>query len=258
MINKPVSFFGAQGGGIDYTIDEDTFDFVLAPLLVGPLEAREYVVLISNALVGSTDPATPAFDTGVLPGGASVRIIGAGMAARIQGAGGAGGDGGRNDVIFFVEIVGNIGWAIYGGGGGGGQGANPGAGGAILGGSASSPGDAGTRNAPGVGGATVNNVESSNGADEPASNGSAGGTGVFARVDVTIEDIAVWGGGGGGAGGNSTGEDSNLEPGGTGGAKGAAGDSNSYASGGAAGAAIDMNGNTLTQEGTNDVQGAII
>lgn len=255
MIVKPVTFFGGQqGGAVDYVIQADVFDFVLATNLPSPLSAREYVVWIANCVVGASSPATRAFSTGTLPGGASVRIIGIG-AGRIEGAGGPGGKGGVE--LVFLPPPANDDLFYYGSGGGGGQGAVPGAGGLggtlSSGGSVGQPGSPGTRNAPGAGGPAPFLGSPGFGGAVAAQNGGAGGVGLFATCDVAIVDLELWGGGGGGAGGGGV-----DVPGAAGGAAGVAGGSNSEASGGAAGAAADMNGNTLTVEGSSDVQGAEI
>jgi hypothetical protein len=96
-----------------------------------------------------------------------------------------------------------------------------------------------------------------------ASVGSAGGIALDMQGDVTIQDLEVFGGGGGGGGSGSVypgNPELTAGAGGGPGTAGAAGENGPFfngAAGGGAGAAIARNGHTLTQVGTNTIQGAI-
>lgn len=79
------------GDDVDLSITENQLNYVLSDHLVFS-ETREYSVLIDTGVyIGSNDVNIPAFDTGVVPAGVSIRLI---IKGSIRGMGGKGGAGG--------------------------------------------------------------------------------------------------------------------------------------------------------------------
>lgn len=111
----------------DFIIANDQSNFNLADNLV-PTEAREYTVIIEpNVRITSTSTGNPAFDTGVFPVGASLKIINQGFIYGTGGLGGSGGavpvnggDGGLGLNLQVDTVIDNLLGNIGGGGGGGG------------------------------------------------------------------------------------------------------------------------------------------
>ncbi len=191
---------------------------------VGEVIVECYIA--AGVVVGSADTASPAWQTGAWPDGATLRLINQG---RVAGAGGPGGSGYAEDsgvefparigrdggvglrAVYALEVD-NAGGVIAGGGGGGGGGGDPDAGG-------SGGGGAGDR--PGAGGAALTSA------------GASGAPGTLLA---------------GGAGGEPAGGP--AAAGGDGGDPGQAGAS-ATAAGGAAGSAIDGADNvTFTNAGS--------
>lgn len=231
LIASHLSGFGAGSGNRIVDITTNQVDYNLFVALGSPTGAQEIVVTINSGVnVTASSTSTPAFDTGPLPAGSTLRIINNG---RIQGAGGRGGNGGQpaspgqsafpGGIALNLTLdttIDNGSGQIWGGGGGGGGGA----GGAASG----SGGGGGAGQVPGAGGS--GNAAGSAGTSE------AGGAGGLTAAD-------------GGTGGNP-------------GAAGAAGQStgSSGGAGGAAGKAVALNGHTVTWlagSGSPNVKGPV-
>lgn len=249
VVNQRAGFGDGDQGPIIrelWPVSQNNYDpYAAAGRPPSDSNVAEFVIHIADGVVlGSSSIAEPALKiTDDWPTGAVIRIQFHGT-GRIQGKGGAGGEG-SPDESFDAGPAGGA-YLPAGGGGGGGAGAQPGAGGK------GSPGDGqdGTGTSGGVGG-----VGGGNDRTLSLSSGHAGGTALEVERDVTLDaseagaDGSVWGGGGGGGGGSW------IERGGNGGdpgQAGATGEGALGASGGAPGSSIEDNGHTVTIIGELD------
>lgn len=198
-----------------------------------PVAGNYNIIVDPGVILGSTSTGTASAITGIFPGALKITVLG-----RIQGKGGAGGDG--------ILITGKF--SIAGGGGGGGAGTDPGAGGDAD--PNATNGSAGTATSGGSGGTTGSQVGVGSRA---ATNGFPGGPALSLSMSAYIDAFEIWGGGGGGAG------DEGLGPpdGGAGGGPGLPGEDAHSKLGGIAGNAVSLNGNAVTWINQTDVRGGI-
>ena len=121
-------------------ISSDTSDYNLATAIGNPVTAKKIRLTINpGVVVSSTNTGSPAFDTGSLPGGSTLKIVNNGTIVGKGGDGGHGADGaftgtpyafigeagfpgGNAMSISIPVVVDNTNGYIYGGGGGGGGG----------------------------------------------------------------------------------------------------------------------------------------
>lgn len=234
----------------DVTISGNLSNFNLAAALGSRVVARRYRVLVATGtLLGSAATSLAAFDTGALPMGASVELV---VKGRIQGAGGAGGNGSAVNVgnspgagsaggdavaARCPMVIRNYGM-IGGGGGGGGGGAR----GGTTNGSSGGGGGGGAGAVGGKGGWVNSGLQTCGG-----NAGFEGGLDVGGNAGAGCD----WNGGdrsgNGGAGG---------APGMPGMAGGTAG-GGSGAAGGAAGRAVNRNGYLVSVVGTGAFLGGM-
>ena len=192
--------------------------------------------------IGASTTAGPALTTGTSFNSGSRFRITYGGTGRIQGAGGAGGDG---------QL------ATDAGGGGGG------AAGTVFGLASLNfdPGVNGTRDTGGLGGFSIDNP----GGSQAAQAGGVGGVALDIHYNTVLDALAagangeLYGGGGGGGGGTAgtTGEFIAAGAGGGPALAGGAGAGGMGGAGGLAGKACELNGFTLVQLGSPDVRGTV-
>jgi hypothetical protein len=190
-------------------------------LYAAPVSGDTVVCSISaGAIIGSSSPATPAFDVGSFPAGVTVTIH---IAGRIQGAGGGGANGavgaingspGGNALVTTSAINLSLTGELWSGGGGGGNGTGSPGGSKVFGG--------------GGGAGTI-----------PGPPGTSSG---FQPAAGTSEAGGIGGGGGIGGSGGNPGQPGNQgnNSGGLGGAAGFSTVGNSFVTTG------DWNGTTFT------------
>lgn len=273
------------------TLDSNQQDYDLGSALNLSLARDIEVTINSGVVVSASDTGTPAFTTGTLPAGSSVKITNNG---RIQGTGGGGGDGGNagsgdGSAVAFPGSVGQDGGAalnltldttvdntngeIFGGAGGGGGGrgyrtaSNP---------TPPTPGNPvpGDKNTPPSTNPPTSNPPNPStnlgggggggGAGTLAGSGASGGTGENGAGTPGDPGSAgnpnpgATGGGDGGAGGGAPA--SAGGPGGNPGASGTPGVGPDGGTGGSAGNAVALNGNAITWLGGNsspNVEGSV-
>lgn len=242
VVAQEVLFTALPDAPVDrvIVIDFNTYNFNLRAahdsLFPAPQSGDEVTCRIEiGIVVGSASVALPAFDVGTWPSGVAIKII---LHERIQGAGGAGGNGQNRDYSgltagqaggialytrYPIEIEYGAGAKIWSGGGGGGGGNNRLPGSALTSGGGAGGGGAGTS----PGGAGINGIYAVINSYSAAGTSLSGGPG----SDV---NGAVDGGPGGGPGLPGTASSS---------------------AGGAAGSAIDGLSYVMVTSGTADIRG---
>ena len=275
------------------TISSNITNYNLFTTLGSPVTPVDVIITINSGVyVYSTDTATPAFSTGSIPVGSTIKIINNGYIMGMGGAGGTGSNtpgpiaGGSAISTFLPIIIDNTsGWIGGGGGGGsgatgfggfgyggGGGGAGGGAGGRVAG-SITNDGFGGAGGGVGSAGSYGGNISNfyyaggGGGRIVPGVGGIGNGAGGEAGGAGGMNSNAgSWGAGGSG---NNVGLDStsgSYPGGGGGGGWGASGGASHCTApivinaGGAGGKAIALNGNTATFLGGNNstqVMGAV-